>query len=251
MPEPEEPETPEEPEAEALPLWARTLAGIVGATLTSAGVVAVFITDNQAGSVALILMGALFLIMLFSGNPMQSLSHGDTQLRFALAKRRRKELERIEDTPPEAAIERLDALRAVDPGASRDPLFVQLNAQVYERLVERRITDSLPPGGSAQFANLDAGFDLRLSIPRGDHVGVVIKFLPVASLVSTREIQRFIGLASSTGKAVMVANVRLSQSAASALQQAQENGIRADFVCWRDQQDDTALQSAVQQMTSD
>ncbi|WP_371529527.1 hypothetical protein OG302_29405 [Streptomyces sp. NBC_01283] len=253
MPEPADPDppdSPEEPEAEALPTLARTLAGIVGVPLTSAGAVAVFTTDNQAGSVALVLVGALFLVMLVSGNPLQSLGHGDTQLRFALATRRKQELERIKETPPEAAIERLAALRAVDPGASKDPWFIQLSAQVYERLIERRITDALPSGGSAQFASLDEGFDLRLSIPRGDHVSVTIKFRPATSLVSVREIQRFIGMTSAIGKAIMVANVRLSQPAANALLQARENGIRAQFVCWRDQQDDSELRSVVQQMTS-
>jgi hypothetical protein len=59
---------------------ARIFAGIVGLCVVGGGVAAVFIKNNNGGSIALIVCGAAFLLMAFTGYGIQSLKFGSSEL---------------------------------------------------------------------------------------------------------------------------------------------------------------------------
>lgn len=75
----------ESPGPEPLPLSQkqRVAATVVGAVLVAAGGVSVFLADNQAGSVALLLVGAAFLLIALSGMPMLGTKVKDFELNLA------------------------------------------------------------------------------------------------------------------------------------------------------------------------
>ncbi|MCZ4124690.1 hypothetical protein [Streptomyces sp. H39-S7] len=250
MPEPSEPEpdvTADDSESfEPLPEWARAFAGVIGIALISSGSVAVFTTENQAGCATLILIGAVFLSMLLSGNPLHSLGHGETQVKFASA-RRKDALDDIREEPPEVANRALEVLTTVDPGARRDPWVIALSAQVYERLIEQRIR-ALLPTAAVQHPVYDDGFDLGLRLPGDKYVGVVIKFRSNQRLILAKDVQQCIGIAAADRRVILVANRPLTQPARTAIEEARAAGVSVDFVFWRHEQDDEVLRSALSRM---
>ncbi|WP_328488113.1 hypothetical protein [Streptomyces zaomyceticus] len=135
----------EVPEDDQLSRGARAGAAAVGTLLLGAGGTAVFVTENQAGCVALILAGAIFLLMVFGGTPMHSLGFGEANLRFA--RRRRDEVVREAlQSPPERAPEALSALEAVASPSRPDPTVQVVSERVYEEAIRHQISEFLPPG---------------------------------------------------------------------------------------------------------
>lgn len=237
---PEDGSEPNEGDGEPLSVWGRIAAGVAGLALSGAGTVAVFVTKNQAGSVVLVLGGVVFLLMLISGNPLLSLGHGDTQMRFAT--RRRRVIQEAEEAPPREARSALEVLSTIDPRASRDAAFIQTSARVYERLVYAELI-RLFPGLSVREERLD-GSDLTIATP--DRRMLSVELREVTSPVSAATVRQLLGLAAAgvTG-ALLVSNRRLTRAADELLRRAQEGGSKAFFVQWRDENDTDALKGAV------
>ncbi len=239
---PEDGSEPSEGDGEPLSRWGRLAAGVAGLALSGAGTAAVFVTQNQAGSVVLVLGGIVFLLMLISGNPLLSLGHGDTQMLFAT--RRRRVIQEAEEAPPREARSALEALSTIDPRVSRDAAFIQTSARVYERLVYSELI-RLFPDISVREEKLDAsGFDLIVAT--SDRRMVSVELRESTSPVSAQTIRQLLGLAAvSVTGALLVSNQRLTRAADELLRRAQEGGSNAFFVQWRDENDSDALKDAV------
>lgn len=130
----------------------RWLAGIIGLILQSAGTTSVFITDNQAGSTALILVGALLIIIGLQGTPVTRASRESIELQ-----QRRKLANQVEKLRDEGDVDaaREAAVKAVDasPRLRRDPVVDALVAELYERSVSHAIYRA---AGSAAIQRLTA-----------------------------------------------------------------------------------------------
>ncbi|NJP70796.1 restriction endonuclease [Streptomyces sp. C1-2] len=204
---------------------------------------AVFVTNNQAGSVALVLGGIVFLLILISGNPLLSLGHGDTQMRFVT--RRRRVIQEAEEAPPREARSALEALSMIDPRASRDTAFIRTSGLVYERLVYAELT-RLFPEFSVMSQGIDGPvhFDIIVATPERRAIFVELKSLQ--SPVSSIAVHQVTGMAA-TGVmgGLLVANQPLTRAARILLRQAQESGNNVSFVQWRDENDSDALKDAV------
>ncbi|WP_354597412.1 hypothetical protein R1Y80_17510 [Streptomyces sp. JL1001] len=240
---PEETSEPSEGEGEPLSGWGRFAAGATGLALSGAGTVSVFVTNNQAGSVALVLGGIVFLLMLISGNPLLSLGHGDTQMRFAT--RRKRVIQEAEEAPPREARSALQALSTMDPRASQDDAFVRTSARVYERLVYAELL-RLFPDFSVREEGLDGPtrFDITVATPDRHLISVELKML--RSPVSTTSVHQLTGMvAASVTGGLLVSNQRLTRAAEEVLHRAQGGGNRVSFVQWRDENDSAALKDAV------
>ncbi|MFF0381527.1 restriction endonuclease [Streptomyces sp. NPDC004286] len=234
---------PNEGEGEPISGWGRFAAGATGFALAGAGAVAVFVTDNQAGSVALVLGGIIFLLMFVSGNPLLSLGHGDTQMRFAT--RRKRVIQEAEEAPPHEARGALQALSTMDPLASRDDSFVRISGRVYERLVYAELLRLFPDFSVKEAAGYGGmQFDMVIATP--DHHAIAVELKMLQNSASTKLVHEFAGmLAASVMGGLLISNQRLTRSAEFALLRVQENGNKVSFVQWRDENDSEALKSAV------
>lgn len=240
---PEETADPSEGEGEPLSGWGRFAAGVTGLALSGAGAVAVFVTTNQAGSVALVLGGIVFLLMFISGNPLLSLGHGDTQMRFVT--RRRRVIQEAEEAPPREARSALEALSTIDPRASRDTAFIRTSGLVYERLVHAELKRLFPEFSvSGQGIDGPGHFDITVATPGRRAMFVELKSLQ--NPVSSRVVHQVTGMvAESVMGGLLVSNQPLTRSAGILLRQAQERGSKVAFVQWRDENDSDALKDAV------
>ncbi|MCZ4123552.1 hypothetical protein [Streptomyces sp. H39-S7] len=200
-------------------------------------------TDNQAGSVALVLGGIVFLLMLISGNPLLSLGHGETQMRFAT--RRRRVIREAEEASPHEARSALETLSAIDPRASQDIEFIRTSAVVYERLVQAELMRLFPEFSVANNANNSPSLaDFTILTP--DRHAIFVELKSLRSPVSANVIKQVMGVAAaSLSGCLLVSNQRLTQSANTLLHMAQRGGTAASFVQWRDEVDSDALKGAV------
>ncbi|MGW1803184.1 hypothetical protein ACWCQN_47125 [Streptomyces sp. NPDC001984] len=240
-----ESETVDDVEGEPLSSWGRFAAGITGLALSGSGATAVFMTDNQAGSVALVLGGVVFLLMLISGNPLLSLGHGDTQMKFATKRRRERVINEAREAPPEEARQALDVLRTVDPGATSDASFIQTSAHVYDRLLKAELIRLYPEYDLVE-QRMDVGADFRIHTPDRRSASIEVKYLGQQRALSAMHIKQLIGMASvSTEGHLLVSNRRLTRAAAELMSDARGRGIKVEFVHWRDDQDSGDLKQAV------
>lgn len=110
---------PEPAKSEPLTRWQRAAGSTIGAAATTAGVVSVFLTSNQAGSVALLLLGGVFLLIAVTGQSIHWARFRDLEIRMAQTQ---KLVEVAMRQPQAQGREQLtrDVLDALDPSADRD-----------------------------------------------------------------------------------------------------------------------------------
>ncbi|WP_329153692.1 hypothetical protein OIU91_37105 [Streptomyces sp. NBC_01456] len=245
-------DVPEAPAADAAPLsrWERLGASLAGTALAGAGVVAVFMTGNQAGSVALLLVGVILLIMAINGSPLTRARYQDYEL--LMSRRRHQIVASIEQEAPQDARQALQVLSAVDPRATDDPLVARVSALVYEREVfdhlARFYPDTRLVGGAEDF-----GIDVAVQTPSA-LIGVQIK---VGRTVLTTSVLRNIihAAARSSGRVpidglLVVTNRPLPQDVPRRLRQAASADLPTTVVRWVDEQDDAVLEAKVQELIS-
>lgn len=103
--------------------------------LAGAGVAAVFVTENQAGSATLIVVGGLFLLMGVSGRTIESVRIGEWE--FTMAELRRQAAEQARSGLTERAQATLNVLKTLNPESERDPEVHAVEISVFEnRVVE-------------------------------------------------------------------------------------------------------------------
>jgi hypothetical protein len=77
--------------AEPLLWWERLGSSVIGVACVGGGLYATFRSGNQGGTLALLLVGAAFLLMGLQGTPLVSIGSGDNRLRLE----RRRQLQRV------------------------------------------------------------------------------------------------------------------------------------------------------------
>ncbi|WP_460065609.1 hypothetical protein [Streptomyces sp. YKOK-I1] len=244
-------EGPDPLDTDPLPLWGRVTAGVVGLPMVGAGAVAVFLSDNQAGSAVLIIAGVILVFMLISGNPLYSLGHGETQVQFARA-RRRQVLVDARDAPTEEAQRVVDTLTTVDPAAERDPAVREFSRELYERRVHEAILRCVDAGVTITQSSYDYGHDYLIHMPVDRVIAVaVLGHQRQDAAIPLTRVQEFVGrAASSAAPLLVVSNARLGPHGARAAAEARDNGVLISVVRWRDEEDDDRLRTAIVSLAS-
>lgn len=247
-------EVPETPEPEAAPLsrWERLGASLSGIILSGAGVAAVFVTSNQAGSVALLLVGVVLLIMAINGSPLTRARYQDYEL--FMNRRRRQIAATIEQESPADARQALRVLSAIDPRAIEDPAVARVSAHVYEREVVNCLARIYPEtqhrGGAG-----DQGVDATVRTPEG-LIGVQVKAgrgsltgAAIRNIVQAAAYARESGHVPIRGLLV-VTNMPFSRDHVG--RRIRESGANLPTVVvrWLDEQDDDALKATLQELIS-
>ncbi|MEU3738488.1 hypothetical protein AB0E78_15590 [Streptomyces sp. NPDC032198] len=208
-------------------------------------------TSNQAGSVALLLVGVVLLVMAINGSPLTRARYQDYEL--LMAPRRRQVVETIEGDSPEEARQALQVLRTIDPGASRDPAVAHFSGLVLEREVASRLR-LLYPSTVHLDGPLDGGVDLLV---RTDHgaIGIEVKSgeTPLSGIDLRRMVDRVARSRStyagvSVDAILMVTNRPLPVSLDRRVREL--NSIMPTAVVrWVDEQDDQALEMKIQELS--
>lgn len=233
-------------EAAPLSRWERLGASVAGVALTGSGAVAVFLTGNQAGCVALLLIGALLLVIAINGTPLVRARYQDYEL--LMARRRRVVAEEITQEPTAEARQALNILTTVDPGARRDPVVARASAAVYEREVVELLQRIFPEASLAMGPG-DSGVDAFVNTENGS-VGIVAKM--GTHPLGLAEMRRIVthGFRAPVDAILVVTNRVMTQSI-ERLTVETDPSIPVAAVRWLDHQDDDALRERMRALTSE
>ncbi|MEU8716417.1 hypothetical protein [Streptomyces sp. NPDC048663] len=249
MPTQEEDGTPEAPpQIDAAPLsrWERLGASTAGVLTCGAGVLAVFRSENQAGTVALILAGVLFLLMGVNGAPLIRARYQDYEV--LMARRRREVVGNIEREPVESAVVALETLRTVDPQAARDPAVLHASAALYGRQVFTRLKQ-IEPAAIYTDGPGDMGRDAVLQAPGGQ---IAISIRGGSKSLSYTDLLAAARIPDDLADAILVVTSRaLPPQIDRRLRDLREVDPRPlEIVRWVDSQDDEILREKVESLKS-
>jgi hypothetical protein len=91
--------------AAPIPGWVRIVTGIAGLAFSITGSAAAFITNNQAGTVALIALGAVLIFIAILGQQITRFKAGNYEVIFALLTQAKRELESGDEERADALVE--------------------------------------------------------------------------------------------------------------------------------------------------
>lgn len=231
---------------EPLSRWQRVASCVLGLGGVGAGGASVFMTSNQAGSVALLGVGAGFLIMAVNGTPIIRAKLKDYEL--TMAPRRRKVVEIALSEPPEEASRTLDVLQQIDPGARTDPGVLRAMGDVYDAEVLAALKRAAlgGPGVTVDYGQSDLGVDLLIrSQSKVIYVAVKYSTAPEGPLPASFIRKVFADADRRTAPLMVVTNRRLSNQISELAKSVDPEGQKVQFVRWRDRQDDLALKLAL------
>jgi hypothetical protein len=145
--------------------WALVVFGVV---LTGLGLIAVFLSDNEAGSAVAIFAGAVAAIIGLQGTAVRELAMGENKVVFDRRDDLAEAVAEQAEVAPERARSLVDGFTLADPAARRDPVVshaVQFidRADEYVREVAAQLRYAAGPdgmvrssGGTSDYAIADA-----------------------------------------------------------------------------------------------
>ncbi|MFJ4421428.1 hypothetical protein [Streptomyces bobili] len=210
-------------------------------------------TSNQAGSVALLLVGVVLLLMAINGSPLTRARYQDYEL--FMARRRRDVVENMRDDSPEEARQALQVLSTLDPGASRDPLVARVSNHLLELEFVRRL-QGLHPEAEVSQGPFDQGIDAVVPMD-GFRIGVEVKGGSGNVPLNGADLRRIVnGVASRRVRVagpnidglLVVTNRALPAQLPRRIREVSEI-IPTGVVRWVDEQDDQALDAALRELS--
>jgi hypothetical protein len=243
----------------------RISAGAVGLGGVGAGGAGVFLSSNQAGTSAILILGAMFLLMAVQGTRIIKLSKDGAELERKFRQARRlveKAADEAADGNLQAAVAYQDAAKAIEPRIEREPIARVVTAQIYELEAYeavRRAYDNLVksgrvksvPGSTLTF-NPDSDprtgyrYDAVLNRPGERPIIFEMKLSrsgsPLRSSIVEQAGQQ---IKATGGRGLLITNAPTSEGATSL--------GSSDFqaVTWRDESDDAAVEGALARLLSE
>ena len=247
--------------------FTRIFSGIFGLCVVGGGVAAVFIKNNNGGSIALIVCGAAFLLMAFTGYGIQSLKFGSSELIMQGVEHARLLKWQGDDEGAELAVERL----IEEPPSSSTPFLtgyvnslstvkgnlstssVEPSPKIYENLVIAAMREALGPQGVvlADLRHSPRRFDCLLKIDAyviGVETRSGLKFRPAAVAESMR--LRMDGAATTINGLLIVVNADPNSKILPQLQEQLDQHLTSASLIWtwRFEDDPGVLRRGVDQL---
>lgn len=159
-------------EADPLSRWQRIGGAAAGTLLAGAGSVAIFVSENGAGSAVALVVGGVFLLMAITGMPFLGGRLMDAEL--MMGRRRARLIQRARAAPPLEARFLLDSLVLTDPDAIEDPNAVALDFALLLDEVRHAAEEALEPDGDVRHPTDPVVGDPLLVLTRstGQRVGI-------------------------------------------------------------------------------
>jgi hypothetical protein len=226
------------PQPGALERGERTIATVLGILIASAGVAATFVSENQAGTVAIIVVGGALLLIGIQGTPL--IRVGGETASVELERRRRKDIDLIAQVAVEQgakeAVELADNLARIDPTISQSPA---VRALEYQRTVLRVLlsrSTPLPMNAS------EAIFDAYVETPNLTRMAIETKYVARGSLGLAQVTPSLLRLPGSQAqKYLLVTNGRPTQDLAVLL----KNRPEVRLITWNIGEEESSLIDAL------
>jgi hypothetical protein len=248
MPEPPE---PEDDLSEQLSMRSRILAVAFGLSAGGFGTLAVFRTDNQAGTALLLALSAALLLIGLQGSPLIRIGSGDSNIQLARIRRRatREVVRAVQDERPEVSQAVLEAVESIAP----DLVSSSLLGRRYERMIVAAIA-IVDPSLIITENSWDEGADLTVRNLHGVSVGVDVKYMGPQKIGKSQIIDaenRVVGSAMEN-RLIVVTNARPTDEAQRYLVDRSIESARTQLVIWNGSSDNPALALALsRQLQSD
>lgn len=222
--------------------WERILAIVLGVVSGSAGGYAVFVTENQAGTAALLLLSIVLCIIGIQGTPLIKFGSGSNS--FELERRRRNIEQAIESAKAE---DNLDKAAGIAEGAALAQPYIQRPAYYDYILYEQELKTALLRVGymvTESRLGAEQGFDFTV---QKDGKVIDVEAKHYSRPVNASVVYSIVGQASRRFVPVLlVASSPLSVSAQRVIAESEN----VDFAMWRDRGDDENLAQALERMFS-
>ena len=230
---------------EPLRRWERAVAMIIGTVLAGLAIWALFTTSNQAGTAALLLVAAAFLLIGIQGTALVRFGSGSASVeldrRVAAAVQRADE---VAEQDPRLALGILEGAAIIEPRVG--PAASAFRAMSFESAVRRALERVRPDGATVTVAPSPA--DLAIISPTGNVlVSIVyrqsrsIQQLDLAPLVASRQLEEAAG-------GLVVSNQTATPSVAQYIATAAGQGTVIEAVTWKDPEDDRDLGQALNRL---
>lgn len=230
--------------AEPMLRWERAAALCAGLVLGVVGCVAVFISENQAGTTALLLAAAVFLLIGIQGTLLVRVSGGSNTAEFERRLRQEEFIERVTEeaeTNPERAQGMVEAASILVPTLS--PFIDDFG---YEQLVGRALHEA-GHHSIVRRVSQDGPVDFVINAPEGP-IFVMARFKPSGKL-RAKEVIDFRNRVTSAGTVggLVVTNVQLTRTAAELLSGITGTGP-VEAVTWAGESDVASLATAIERV---
>ena len=240
----------------------RAGATLIGLSGTIVGGFGIFLSDNQAGTAVILILGVVFLLMAVQGTAVRRITKegGDFAERAAAEKRVYKSIELTrEEDGPEAGQAALQAAIAARPDLSDSPVLSAVNDQLYVELIIFRIQYVWRAryGTSLMINRLifdDANYDAVIRRSDSSAPDRTVTLTVLHTTTSQVRPKRVLNLIERSRDAIVpnivVANAEYPDSLrdADGFQPEAINNSTIALVTWRGSQDDKALLRALQNM---
>ncbi|MFF2939816.1 hypothetical protein ACFVSQ_08250 [Streptomyces niveus] len=251
-------EAPEPASVYAAPLskWQRSAATSIGLALTGVGVTSVFLGKGQAGGVALILTGVVFLIIAVIGLSVHRVRLRDMELYFGV--RRVQQVGEVASRlPPGDAMRLMQILRESKEGdAYPDLSLVLIDTLLFEARVRDAVMSVLEDGerGTAH-PDADVGEPLlHVLQPDGIRIGLFAMFAPSAAGTLTAEYDdQFVSVLPGTGSdaVILITCVRdrgYLAALADKIQQRTATPVAIEY--WRPHDESRPLRASIDRLSA-
>jgi hypothetical protein len=208
--------------------WERAVAIIIGTAFAGVAIFALFNSANQAGTAALLLVAAAFLLIGVQGTALIRFGSGTTSVeldrRAAAAVQRADE---VAEQDPQLAMGILEGAAIIEPRVG--PAASAFRAISYENAV-RQALERVRPEATVTVA--EPPIDLAVLAPSGKVLVAVVyrrsrslQQIDLAPLVGSRQLEDAVG-------GLAVTNQALSSSVADYIAEAAKSGVRVEAATW-------------------
>ncbi|MFC4529154.1 hypothetical protein [Sphaerisporangium dianthi] len=224
----------------------RATALVVGTAAEISGGYAVFNSDNQAGTVALLLAGAVFLLIGVQGTRLIRMGTESSTVELDRRFRVEKTVERIrEEDDPDVAQGMIEAASIIDPRVAE---VMSDTGVAYVQRLQHAILRSVDFNVQARINSPDSGFDIRVDTIDSKKALVVAKPYGTSrtfDIIDYRRATDPIMFAEDAG-ILIATNASLSRD----VKEANFNGDPVDgrpveAITWRDERDNDILVRAL------
>ena len=231
--------------------WGATSAGVL---LAGGGVCAVFLTGNQAGSTALVLMGAVFMLMGIQGTPVTRASKDSVELASRPEEIALKAKKIAEEGDPKDGQAFLEGAVSADPNLRSSPAIRNATGELYEMQV-RHALELITWDKQLRAYRADTYFDDPIDfsireVPRrgvlgsGTLVDVIVKFSKSNSPLSTMRLKNF-ALADRALPLLIISNTGFSDALLKVFESLRESGNRIQWTQWTNVEDNDELGACI------
>lgn len=248
---------PSRPRGTNLRTWERWLAGIFGFLGTAVGGTAIFVTNNQAGTTAMLLVGALFILMAVQGTAVRKAAKDSVEMydREAVERTSKDVQDALEEKDYFTARAIIETAKEEHPAISRNPAIEVLDYAVYEKEVQQAIERVVPKIVDYEVTILTNGysdgdrFDLVIMGDKQYNDPVLVEILYSSTIAApTQRIGRAKNRIRAAGnKGMIISNRYMTNVAISELRFDQDE-TDVQFVLWRNTQDDRSLGLALSRL---